>query len=76
LVEADLANADLTGCRIFGMPVWKPKLEGTKQRDLIITDVGEPEITVDNIEVAQFIYLLLTMIKSEMSLTPSARRPS
>jgi hypothetical protein len=26
---------------------------------LIITDEGEPEITVDNIEVAQFIYLLL-----------------
>jgi hypothetical protein len=26
---------------------------------LVITDLGEPEITVDNIEVAQFIYLLL-----------------
>jgi hypothetical protein len=26
---------------------------------LVITTVGEPEITVDNIEVAQFIYLLL-----------------
>jgi hypothetical protein len=26
---------------------------------LIITDRGEPEITVDNIEVAQFVYLLL-----------------
>jgi hypothetical protein len=26
---------------------------------LIITQLGEPEITVDNIEVAQFIYLLL-----------------
>jgi hypothetical protein len=32
---------------------------GTKQKDLIITPVGEPEITVDNIEVAQFIYLML-----------------
>jgi hypothetical protein len=34
-------------------------LEGTKQRDLVITSSGQPEITVDNLEVAQFIYLLL-----------------
>ena len=31
----------------------------TKQRNLVITDRGEPEVTVDNIEVAQFVYLLL-----------------
>ena len=34
-------------------------LEGAKQRDLVITKPYEPEITVDNLEVAQFIYLLL-----------------
>jgi hypothetical protein len=33
--------------------------EGTKQKNLVITVGNEPEITVDNIEVAQFIYLLL-----------------
>jgi hypothetical protein len=33
--------------------------EDTKQKNLIITQPGNPEITVDNIEVAQFIYLLL-----------------
>jgi hypothetical protein len=38
---------------------WGLKLKGAKQRDLIITRGDEPEITVDNIEVAQFIYLLL-----------------
>jgi hypothetical protein len=38
---------------------WAPKLEGAKQQDLVITPENEPEITVDNIEVAQFIYLLL-----------------
>jgi hypothetical protein len=31
----------------------------TKQRDLVITQLNEPEITVDNIEVTQFIYLPL-----------------
>jgi hypothetical protein len=31
----------------------------TEQRNLIITKENEPEITVDSIEVAQFIYLML-----------------
>jgi hypothetical protein len=35
------------------------KLEGATQQDLVITRSDEPEITVDNLEVAQFIYLLL-----------------
>jgi uncharacterized protein YjbI with pentapeptide repeats len=64
LVKADLRNTDrktnLTGCRIYGISAWGLKLsKDTKQQDLIITDSYEPEITADNIEVAQFIYLLL-----------------
>ena len=31
----------------------------TKQQNLVITADDEPEVTVDNIEVAQFVYLLL-----------------
>jgi uncharacterized protein YjbI with pentapeptide repeats len=59
LIRTNLTNADLTGCRIFGISAWKINLEGAIQKDLVITDDGEPEITVDNLEVAQFIYLLL-----------------
>jgi len=60
LVEADIANADLTGCRIHGVSAWGLKLnDETSQRNLIITRTDEPEIRVDNIEVAQFVYLLL-----------------
>ena len=60
LVNTDLTGADLTGCRIHGVSAWRLKLESTtKQQNLVITTDGEPEITVDNIEVAQFIYLLL-----------------
>jgi uncharacterized protein YjbI with pentapeptide repeats len=59
LKNTDLIGANLTGCRIHGVSVWGAKLDGAKQRDLIITPEDEPEITVDNIEVAQFVYLLL-----------------
>jgi hypothetical protein len=59
LIDTDLTDANLTGCRIFGISAWRLKLEGAKQDDLVITDYREPEITVDNIEVAQFIYLML-----------------
>jgi hypothetical protein len=59
LVETDLTCADLTGCRIYGVSAWDLKLEGTKQRDLVITRPEEPTVTVDDIEVAQLVYLLL-----------------
>jgi len=60
LVETNITGADLTGCRIYGASAWRVILgETTKQQSLVITSEGEPKITVDNIEVAQFIYLML-----------------
>jgi hypothetical protein len=58
--KTGLTAADLTRCRIYGISAWDVKVsEGTKQLDLVITDDREAEVTVDNIEVAQFVYLLL-----------------
>jgi uncharacterized protein YjbI with pentapeptide repeats len=61
LVDTHLTGADLTGCFVYGVSAWGLKLEGAKQQNLIITNLAEnePEITVDNLEVAQFIYLML-----------------
>jgi len=60
LVNTDLTDADLTGCAIYGVSAWRLKLNvTTKQQNLVISYVDEPTITVDDIEVAQFIYLLL-----------------
>ncbi len=59
LVETNLVEAILTNCYIYGISAWNVRLEGAKQDSLIITPPGEPTIKVDDIEVAQFIYLLL-----------------
>ncbi len=49
----------MSHCSIYGISVWDVQLEGVKQDNLLITPPGEPTITVDDLEVAQFIYLLL-----------------
>jgi uncharacterized protein YjbI with pentapeptide repeats len=59
LVRTNLTGADLTGCHVYGVSAWSLKLERAKQQNLVITRENEPDITVDNIEVAQFIYLML-----------------
>jgi uncharacterized protein YjbI with pentapeptide repeats len=59
LIETDFTNSHIDGCQIYGASVWEAKLNGATQSNLIITDENQAEITVDNIEVAQFIYLLI-----------------
>ena len=58
-MDTNLTGADLIGSCVYGVSAWRLELEGTKQENLVITRDDEPAITVDNIEVAQFIYLLL-----------------
>jgi uncharacterized protein YjbI with pentapeptide repeats len=59
LVDTILTSANITDCSIYGISAWNLQLHGTTQMNLIITPAREPIITVDNLEVAQFIYLLL-----------------
>ena len=59
LVDTNLTGADLSGCRVFGISAWRLCLENTIQDELMITAGNEPTITVDSLEIAQFIYLLL-----------------
>lgn len=59
LISTRLVNTSLAGCYVYGMSAWDLDLEGATQKDLIITRSDQPKITVDNIEVAQFIYLML-----------------
>ena len=59
LFSSELNEADLTACRVYGVSAWGIYSEGAKQTNLIIAPADEPAITVDSLEVAQFIYLLL-----------------
>jgi uncharacterized protein YjbI with pentapeptide repeats len=59
LARANLTNAKLDGCSVYGISVWDVTLTGSSQKGLVITPPGEAAITVDNLKVAQFIYLLL-----------------
>jgi hypothetical protein len=59
LIETNLRQANLTGCSVYGLSAWDVHLEGARQTDLVLTFPNEPSITVDTLDVAQFIYLLL-----------------
>jgi hypothetical protein len=59
LVQTNLTGTTLTGCSIYGISAWSLKLEEAKQHNLNVSDYDEPVIMVDNLEVAQFVYLLL-----------------
>src|SRR5581483_2210398 len=61
LVHANMTKATLNGCLIYGISAWDVLLDGASQLDLVITDPysREPTIAVDDLEVAQFVYLLL-----------------
>jgi uncharacterized protein YjbI with pentapeptide repeats len=59
LLETNFERANLTGCWVYGISAWDIKLDGAIQVNLRIDSGEQPAITVDSIDVAQFIYLLL-----------------
>jgi uncharacterized protein YjbI with pentapeptide repeats len=60
IVEANFSGADISDCSIYGMAAWGLELDNAKQANLRITPPGQGHLSVDNLEMAQFIYLLLT----------------
>jgi hypothetical protein len=71
LAMTDFRGAHLIGCTVYGLSAWDIKIDkATRQEDLIIRyryrGEGEPaegrheaQVTVDDLQVAQFVYLLL-----------------
>jgi len=67
MIGTNVDNAQISKSRVYGINVWDLKGEFKEQRDVVITKkisysetgISHPTITVDNIKVAQFIYLIL-----------------
>src|SRR5437588_6794510 len=58
-----LSRANLTGSAVYGVSAWDVILENAIQSGLAITSDGTPTVTVDNLEIAQFIYMLINYRK-------------
>jgi hypothetical protein len=58
LVKTNFTGADLTGSRVYGVAAWDAILTGAKQDALVITQMDETDVTVDHIEMAQFVNLV------------------
>jgi uncharacterized protein YjbI with pentapeptide repeats len=59
LMATKIDGTHLTGARVHGISVWALEGAPADQEDLIITWEDEPVVTVDNLKMAQFVYLLL-----------------
>lgn len=59
LVNTDFSNTILDGCHLYGISSWDLNLQNSLQKNLIITHNDMPMVTVDNIELAQFLYLMI-----------------
>jgi hypothetical protein len=59
-VRTHLRGADLTECSVYGVSAWGLELDSTTvQANLRVTPYDKPGVTVDDLDVAQVIYLLL-----------------
>lgn len=58
LSGADLRGADLTSAKVYGVSAWDVVLDDAVQRGLVIVPPDQSSITVDDLEVAQFVYLM------------------
>ncbi len=59
LLRTQIGDAIFDRCNIHGISIWGAVGDPARQSDLTITTSTEPNITVDDIEVGQFVYVLL-----------------
>jgi len=59
LVGVDIENAIINNCSVYGLSAWSLKGAPSQQRNLIITSANEGVITVDSLQLAQFLYLII-----------------
>jgi uncharacterized protein YjbI with pentapeptide repeats len=63
LIRTTVEGTSFAGARVYGVSVWDLKGTPKDETGLIVTPQDEPSITVSDLEVAQFVYLLLNNAK-------------
>lgn len=56
--HCNLESANLSNSRIYGVAAWDLNTEDAIQKNLLIEPLGD-KVSVDDLEIAQFVYLLL-----------------
>lgn len=59
LVRTNFSDTKLDECYLYGISSWDLKLLNSVQKNLVITPDDMSTVTVDNIELAQFLYLMI-----------------
>jgi uncharacterized protein YjbI with pentapeptide repeats len=59
LVECDVTGSSLQGAFVYGAAAWGLVGTPASSRNLVITPEGEPQVIVDDLEIAQLLYMLL-----------------
>lgn len=63
LVRTDFSDAKLDECCLYGISSWDLNLHNSVQKNLVITPDEMSTVTVDNIELAQFLYLMINNVR-------------
>jgi uncharacterized protein YjbI with pentapeptide repeats len=74
LVNARLGDATIVNTRVFGISAWD--IQGTlkRQDDIVITPKDQARVTVNDLEVANFVYLLLNNEKIRSAIETIGRK--
>lgn len=67
LIDANFEGANISNATVYGASVWEVNLKNCIQENLVVTQQSKlnghyklmPIITVDNLQIAQFIYLMI-----------------
>jgi uncharacterized protein YjbI with pentapeptide repeats len=74
LVHAKLGNATIVNTRVFGISAWDIQGPLKQQDEIVITPSGQPRVTVNDLEVANFVYLLLNNEKIRNAIETIGRK--
>jgi uncharacterized protein YjbI with pentapeptide repeats len=58
-IGTNFDQAVLDDCRIYGISAWDLKGVPQSQSGLVVTPIDAQDVTVDDLQIAQFVYLLL-----------------